>query len=207
MLGNIIIKPMEEIHIGQVSKLLVDGFRAKFQKYSKISDEQLVLFFERILNKNRGKTSGLRMVALEEDKVVGSICLKTKKELTLMEELNGFPWGVFSQIGLKNMMVLFISLCLLEHRPCDKECYVEDVEIDPDYRGHGVGKKLIVWAQNYVKKAPELAELSLHVAQTNIRAQELYHKMSFLEVEHGDSWTRGLVLDEKGWDYMVWEKI
>ena len=53
--------------------------------------------------------------------------------------------------------------------------------IQKEYRGFGIGKKLINELLNWAEKNPLIEKVSLGVFSTNLRAIELYKSMGFIE--------------------------
>ncbi len=53
--------------------------------------------------------------------------------------------------------------------------------VDPHYRGHGVGDKLLEAVTQWATNSQQIKNLILHVKSNNLRAKELYIRAGFLE--------------------------
>lgn len=202
----LIIEPMQPKYHQQVSRLLVHGFRGKFQPLTSLPDNMLALFFEKLFDQFPGELASHRMIALQGGEVVGSVCIKVKAELNIKQEIMNFPWCDFNLFGKRNLFKLFLSLCLLNHQPQAGECYIEDISVHPAHQGKGIGRCLLKWAQQHVQTNSCLTMLSLHVSERNQHAKKLYEQMSFYTQDQKSSMFRYLLFRELEWNYMVWRK-
>ena len=66
--------------------------------------------------------------------------------------------------------------------PTGKKAWIEDVVVSENYRGRGVGKKLMEFAINFVKKK-EVSLLMLTSKPLRIAANNLYVKLGFEKKE------------------------
>lgn len=200
------IEPMQAKYNHQVGLLLVHGFRGKFQPLTNLPDNTLALFFEKLLDQIPPEPASQRMIVLEAEEVVGSLCIKEKAESGRKQEVLNFPWSDCERFGKWNLFKLFLSLYFLDHQPQDGECYIEDISVHPAHQGKGVGKCLLQWAQQHVQSKSCLDRLSLHVVGKNQRAKKLYEQMSFCTQDCKSSILRYLLFHEFEWNYMVWRK-
>ncbi len=60
--------------------------------------------------------------------------------------------------------------------------YIGHLAIDPDYRGLGIGEKLVAYHMENAKTF-QRKKIELDVAETNPRAKKLYEKIGFILVE------------------------
>ncbi|CAH8770819.1 GNAT family N-acetyltransferase [Paenibacillus dendritiformis] len=202
--ARITIEPMQAKYNPQVGRLLVHGFRGKFQHLTNMSDEDLALFFEKLLEHIPAEPASRRIVALEEGEVIGTLSIKWNANSEIKEEKKQLPsWRSFNSFGKWNLLKLFIGLSLLDHKPQAGECYIAAVVVHPDHRSKGVGKLLLEWAQQFVQAEPSLNILSLHVSGKNPRAKHLYEQLSFYTHSQENSILSHFLFDEWKWNYMV----
>lgn len=202
--ARITIEPMQAKYNPQIGRLLVHGFRGKFQHLTNMSDEDLALFFEKLFEHFPTEPASQRMVALQEREVIGTLSIKWNANSDIKEEKKQLPsWRSFNSFGKWNLLKLFIGLSLLDHKPQAGECYIAAVVVHPDHRSKGVGKLLLEWAQQFVQAEPSLNILSLHVSGKNPRAKHLYEQLSFYTHSQENSKISHFLFDEWKWHYMV----
>ena len=200
----ITIETMHPKYNGQLSRLLVYGFRGKFQTYTNLTDDKLALFFEKLLNAFPLEPASHRVIALQNNKLIGSLAIKWKPEAELKQEKQNFSlWDLFKLFDKWDLFKLFLSLYFLNHTPKPKECYIADVSVHPAYRGKGIGRLLLQWALQYVRNDPKLNVLSLHVAGKNTKAKHLYEQLAFQTHYQKTSFIRYFLFNERKWDYMM----
>ncbi|MCM3269742.1 GNAT family N-acetyltransferase [Paenibacillus elgii] len=199
----ITIEPIQAKYNSQVSRLLVQGFGRKFQNLTSMSDGELALFFEKLLDHFPADPASQRMVALQDGEVIGTISIKWKPESTLKQKQNLPSWESFNRFGTWNLLKMRIGLYLFDHKPEAGECYISDVAVHPEHRGKGVGKLLLQWAQYFVQTKPSLDRLSLYVSGKNPRAKQLYEQLLFRTHSQTKSLMWHLLFKEMKWDYMV----
>jgi ribosomal protein S18 acetylase RimI-like enzyme len=200
-IAPITIEPMQSKYNPQVGRLLVHGFRGKFQHLTNLNDDDLALFFEKLFDHFPKEPASQRMVALQEGEVIGTISIKWKAEADRKQKQELSSWKSFNRFGGWNLLKMLIGLYFLNHEPQAGECYIADVAVDPKHRSKGVGKLLLQWAQHVVE--PHLDVLSLHVVGKNPRAKHLYELLSFQTHLQKKSLVRQLLFNESNWDYMV----
>ncbi len=69
--------------------------------------------------------------------------------------------------------------------PNEKSGYITHVQIAPKYRGEGHGKKLMIFAFNYLK-GKRKKEVLLKVTKANNAALTLYEKIGFKKISEDD---------------------
>ncbi|KOY14771.1 GNAT family N-acetyltransferase [Paenibacillus xylanivorans] len=197
----ITIEPMQAKYNLQVGRLLVHGFRGKFQNLTNMNDDDLALFFEKLFEHFPTEPASQRMVALQDGEVIGTISIKWKPESDIKQKLPS--WKNFNRLGKWNLLKMLIGLSLLDHKPQAGECYIAEIVVHPDHRSKGVGKLLLQWAQHFMQTEPHLDMLSLHVVGSNPRAKHLYELLSFQTHLQKNSLVRHLLFNESKWEYMV----
>jgi len=202
-IGTITIEPMKARYNAEVGRLLVHGFRGKFQTLTKMNDDELALFFEKLLDHFPAEPSSQRVVALLEGEVIGTISVKWKDEYGWKREEKLPSWKSFSPLGIWSFYKMLLGLSLLDYKPQVGECYIADLAVHPAHRDKGVGKRLLQWAQHYVHTEPRLEVLSLHVSGQNQRAKQLYERLSFQTRSQKYSLAGYFLFRESQWDYMA----
>ena len=203
MATPITIESMHERYNAQVSRLLVHGFRGKFQALTKMNDDELSLFFEKLFDQFPIEPATQRMVAILDGNVVGSISIKWDNGSYMKQLSKHHSWESFRIFGNWNLFKMLLGLYFLEHKPKPGECYIADVVVHPDYRSMGVGKLLLNWAHHFFQSDSRLDKLSLFVSGSNPRAKRLYEELSFQTCLQKNSFIRHLLFNEKTWHYMV----
>ena len=112
---------------------------------------------------------------------------------TLIEQLTGRE-STFSEDDLRNVLQDSASrLFVMRHKesivgmltlgiyncPTGRKVWIEDVVIDRELRGKGLGEELIEYAINYVKKNLAPCSLMLTSRPSRIAANALYRKKGF----------------------------
>ncbi len=112
---------------------------------------------------------------------------------TLIEQLTGRE-STFSEDDLRNVLQDSASRLFVMHHndnivgmitlgiyfcPTGRKVWVEDVVIDRELRGKGLGEELIEYAINYVKEHLAPCSLMLTSRPSRVAANELYRKSGF----------------------------
>lgn len=202
--STITLELMQMKYNAQVSQLLVDGFRSKFQYRTKVTDHDLAQFFEQMLSISSHDLDCQRIVAIQDGVVVGTLAVqwhadptkpKQKSSLSLYKKPQNFArW---------NALKLWIGLILLEHQPKVGECYITDVVVHPQHRSTGISKLLFDWVEQFVASRADLNYLSLHVSSKNIRAKSLYERLSFHTSSQRKSWLHHFFFQQSTWYFMI----
>lgn len=203
----ITIEPMSAKYNPQIGRLLVHGFRGKFHPLTNMTDDDLALFFQKLLEHFPAEPASQRMVALQEGIVIGTISVKWKPEFIVKQQQKLPSLKNFKQFGKWSLLKLLIGVSLLNHKPQAGECYIADVVVHPDHRSKGVGTLLMQWAQHFALNDPRLNLLSLHVVGSNLRAKQLYEQLCFYTQLQQNSLSRHLFFKELTWNYMVMKLI
>ncbi len=81
-------------------------------------------------------------------------------------------------------------LACLRHRTVDGEVYIDGIAVAPDWRGRGIGSRLIAALEAWAADR-QLALLCLEVIDTNPRARKLYQRLGFEIAGHQTVWPLG----------------
>ena len=125
--------------------------------------------------------------------LISSDALTAESIRALIEQLTGRE-STFSEDDLRNVLQDSASrLFVMRHKerivgmltlgiytcPTSRKVWVEDVVINNELRGKGLGKELIDYAINYVKKNLAPCSLMLTSRPSRVAANELYRKSGF----------------------------
>ncbi|MCG7407046.1 GNAT family N-acetyltransferase [Paenibacillus sp. ACRRX] len=204
--AGITVEPMQAKYNLQVGRLLVYGFRGKFQHLTNLNDDDLAQFFASLLELFPAAMTTRRVIAVYEGEVIGTLSIKWNVGSIIKQEKKASAsWKNFSRFSKWNAVKLFLGLWSLEHKPQVGECYIADVAVHPGHRSKGIGSMLLDWARQHAQAEPRLKLLSLHVSGKNPRARQLYEQMSFRRHSHKISVMSHVLLKEGNWYYMVQE--
>lgn len=196
------IEPVRSELFLPVGELMAYGFGYKFNKLTSLSFHELAHVFEQLLHYLPQQQNSIRVVARQQDEVVGTMCLKWKGEQPTYD-LSW--WNKCNGIGNWKLFKLVTGLTLLHHSPNLQECYIEDLVVHPQHQGKGIGKLLLQYANQFMMQSASLSYLSLHVASHNDKAIKLYERYQFNQLNDDSSLLTGLLLGEKKWNYMIRE--
>ncbi len=193
------IQPFCPEHYEQVSDILFDAFRSKFEKLTNLEESKLRGF---VRAAGPGECDAGTWVAELDGRIVGIISLKW----------NGMDKGkparplqlgkLIHDYGLLNTIRFYTGMALLQEALPEGECYVEHIAVSAQARGMGVGHQLLDFGQE-VATAHGLSRYTLNVALSNPRARALYEKMGFGVTKKVTSWLTKLFINETGFYYMV----
>lgn len=203
------IEPVRPQFHQAVAELMAYGFGHKFRKITSLSTYDLAYVFEQLLKHLPMEQSNLRVIARQNEEIVGSMCLKWKGSsnrvaITTVRAKSHW-WGQCNRVGMWKRLQLITVLHLLKHTPKLGECYVEDLVVHPQHQGKGIGTQLLQWAQNYMLQSKSMSFLSLHVASQNHQAIRLYERYQFHKQYSTNSFLTGLLLGENQWHYMIYK--
>ncbi|QUL54902.1 GNAT family N-acetyltransferase [Paenibacillus tritici] len=203
----ITIESMDAKYNRPVGRLLAQAFHGKFSRRTELGGGDLAPHFEKLLQYVPAEPFTQRMVALQEGEVIGSIAIKRKPMLNALTPTQKIPLAeIVSLFGNWRMIQMLIGLHVLDHEPEAGECYIADLAVHSDQQGKGIGRLLIQWARHVVDTDPQLDRLSLHVSSGNLRARQLYEKLSFHTSSREKRFILFVLCNQWEWEYMVQEK-
>lgn len=198
------LEPMQSKFTPAVCKLLMTQFRQNFKQCQSLGDEQLIRFFEKQLEASFLDASAHHMVAVCDDKVVGSLFLtwktqfdQPKKQYTFVskEHLALFGKWDFLKLGL--------SLHLLEHKPQLQECYIAHLLVHPDESESGVETALLQYANDFAHNDAHFDLLTVHTTGKDEESIRLYAKYFFKTCLQKSSLTRSVLFGDARWNFMT----
>lgn len=138
------------------------------------------------------------ITALDRERLIGILGIQTDTAEFMNVTLGGLR-QFYGTVGSLWRMAL---LSVLHHTPLTGEAYVDGVAVVQDYRGRGVGTRLIraldAWATGQ-----GLAMLSLEVVDANPRAEKLYRHLGFQAVREQTVWPFSTLLGFRSSTVMI----
>lgn len=163
----IIKKGLSENHYTNASNLIIKAFNDKLipilgnpQKAKKIIEASM--------------NTDYCFSATSESELIGCIAFQIGEKNFLSFSLRNLVliYGIWG--GIKRA----VKLSTLTHKTAKDEVYIEAIAVDEDFRGRGIGRKLINEVLEYGRKN-NYKTLSLEVINTNPRAETLYKNIGF----------------------------
>ena len=118
--------------------------------------------------------------------------LTNRREVVIVADGDGGRLAGFVCVQLKK------SFCYDEYMPEITEVYVR-----PEYRGRGVAREMLTFAQEYCKKIYPLHSFELLTGSDNTAAQKLYSALGF---ERSGEIHRNLARDTADYRFQLWSK-
>jgi len=198
------LESMQPKHSQSLIELLIYTFRNHFKQCQNLSDEQLTHLFEKRLESSSNEASTHRIIALEDDKVVGTLCLKWKPESEQAKAKNVlFSKEMVQVLGKWEYVKLAISSHLLKHEPALYECYIADISVHPEHQEQGIEPLLIQWACDFAKKDSKFDLITLHLMDKNKDTARFFEKFFFRTCLQKKSFARSVLFDDYQWNYMT----
>lgn len=201
----------------EVCRLLAASFRGKFGRAD--ADEPQDARTARLLAAiwpYRREPNKLQLAAWSEDapdaEPIGTLLLKWRPRAKPIESAESVG---FSEPSLIKLMIefgplrtlrLLVGMAALHYTPAAEECYVEHLAVRPDCRGQGIGRKLMLHAQQYAEQAG-FRTCALHVSKKNPAAIALYESLGFIKVGEERRFASGCLFREYDWLLMRKEMI
>ena len=195
----VVVRPATVEDMPRVGEILVEGFSTKFGAIfgRRIDRAPRVIAQIEYLMLERGLCT--LFVAQMDGQVVGLL------ELTGRRERLSDVWGqlqiMLRKVGLLYTLRATIGLALLHEATVRDTAYVTNVAVSTDFRGRGVGWRLLESAEEWTQ-ARGKSSLSLHVAASN-RARHLYERFGFRLEKRSEEWLTGWLFGIRAWLLMV----
>lgn len=182
MNSDIKIRQMKQKDFTESALIMSHAFSSKFPALTKfstgeISDFMLAggVFHENNLNGH--------YVAIEEDKVVGILHLESYETKKNTEKTPIKSRYLIRKFGLFRSLISGISMFFLYHSVSKGELTVDFIAVHPDFRGRGVGGKLLDFGENQARQTDGISRYTLGVIEKNIGARRLYERKGFCVVK------------------------
>ena len=106
---------------------------------------------------------------------VKNVCRENKYFLAHKESYTDNYYTVF--VGIVHKKIIGV-LVISRH---SSNFYIDHIEVDPDYRGKGIGTELLIFTEKYVKQQ-NLKVIRLDTLEINKKAQQFYKKNKFEQI-------------------------
>ncbi|MBC2041745.1 GNAT family N-acetyltransferase [Listeria welshimeri] len=182
--------------LDEVAFIVCSGFKSKFTNalFSEKEVYDVVYAFCYYIYTEKGENL---LIATSDGKVCGCLFLTNKND-----SHRHFYQSVSRFLPFSKRLKLLFLLSLLSHKPTTDERYIDFIIVSSDFRGQGIGKKLI----SYCKETFHTERLTLYVAKNNTHAYQLYQNLGFQVVEKENSIFMGVLTGIKEWYKMEWIK-
>ena len=183
----------------RVGEVLVEGFSHKFGVVfgQRIDRAPGVIAQIERLRFERGLCT--LFVAQMDGRVVGVLDLSGRRER--LSDLWGQLQVMLRGVGPLYTLRATVGLALLHEETVENTAYVSDVAVATDFRGRGIGWRLLESAEGWAQ-AHGKGSLSLHVVASN-RARHLYERFGFRLEKRIEEWLADRLFGIRAWLYMV----
>jgi ribosomal protein S18 acetylase RimI-like enzyme len=187
-------------HDSQIKDLVISAFQTKFNRLSSLNRKELMQLLNLFWFFPSCSSVNKQIVIKDRDKVCATMLLRGNNEKQY-RKINYLL--LIRKYGLKNVVKIIAGLSVLEYSVKEKEYYIDHLAVAENYRGQGLGKELIMWAQNYIDLD---TNLTLIVAADNIGAITLYKKLGFNIVHQQKSFLTGFFFGKDAWYLMEYRR-
>jgi ribosomal protein S18 acetylase RimI-like enzyme len=199
--GQVNIRDFKRADLGQVSEILVEAFKKKFEKIAQLpSDEMLGLLIDTGMIDSYPFPGYI--VAEDDSGIVGVLILRWKGQEHPEPKLEFVKTA--GKYGWLRLIRLLAGYWFIKPRPGKGVCYDERLGVRPDKRGSGIGTQLLEYGFEYAAN-DGFKKLTLHVASTDVGAIRLYEKLGFKIPMTEKSYITGLILGSRVWHYMGYD--
>ena len=173
--NKIILRPAQLIDADTLARLWVETFPEKFGPIMGDNAEAIIYDWLRLSQRHLQTTT----LATVDNVVVGFISLETPTapkpdDGRLLWHALRLHCSVFGAAKSVAKMALMDS----DHKPNKDEVYIEMLGVDKNWRGRGVAKVLMHYAET-VADEKNVRRLSLNVVRGNVAALNLYQDFGF----------------------------
>jgi ribosomal protein S18 acetylase RimI-like enzyme len=163
-----IVRPAMHADAPGIARVVARAFKDKFNPAFG-TEEKAIRALTPYIAAEMTRRGNHVLVATVNDTVVGSVSVSTQK---------GFVSGVtgmfYRSVGLwGTVRALFVLSFLSDPAPAPDEAYVEVLGVAPEYQRRGVGRALMIAAEELARSLNK-RRLTLYVTSNNRGAQELY---------------------------------
>lgn len=182
----------------ETKKLVIESFQGKFSS-SGFSSNEIINITQSFWSFPSLKSVNQQLIVKENEQVVGTMLLKrTNDEQPKIKKIV----SLFTIFNVFNLFKLLSIFAILEHKVKENEVYIDHIVSDKHFRNHGIGSALLEKAKESVLPTEFL---SLYVADTNVKAIELYKRHGFHIVNTKKSFIRKMLISEEKWHYMIFQ--
>ncbi len=196
------IRPMIEDDFPQAAIIMTHAFRGKMVALKSWPNERVTDLFLYLPAFDKNNLEGSYVYTYEE-KVVGIVCLKWKKQQKSKTTPKYNIFKAIRRFGMFKLLFTIFSFVILGSKVTKDEMMVDYIAIDPEYRGKGIGSKLLDFGENQARKNKDIKVYSLMVIGQNIKAIKLYERIGFKVVKTTKFFFLRIFTGVKEFHYMV----
>lgn len=180
----------------ELSSLIYESFRKKFSSK----------FFSKETAKKITHLISIYICACERDRLL--VAIAKNQLIGCLYFLNTETSDYYFRYLLKKIfnyldqLKVYFFLTLLSHKPRKEETYIDFLAVASNFRGNGIGKKLLANLKIHSKK-----QVSLHVASNNTAAISLYSSQGFKVKVQKKSTLSKQILEIPVWYFMEWRNL
>lgn len=167
-LGAPTVRPARETDAPGIARVVAHAFKDKFNPAFGTTEKATRALTPYITAEMKRKGNYV-FVATVGDRVVGSVSVSTQRSF-----VSGVVGMFYRTVGFwGTVRALFVLSFLSDPAPAPDEAYVEVLGVAPEYRRHGVGRALMIAAEEMARSLHK-RRLTLYVTSNNRAAQTLY---------------------------------
>jgi GNAT superfamily N-acetyltransferase len=118
-----------------------------------------------------------------DDRLVGVLALQTREGSFWNPNTTSF----IREYGIVGGLTKYCGLALLHHKTESDEWYIDGIAVAKDMRGMGIGTKLLAQLEHRAR-SHGINKLTLEVINTNQRAETLYRRLGYCEINRSSLW-------------------
>lgn len=192
---------MEPRDFEMATKIMVEAFRGKLVALDTFSDQDLYDLMVHAKVFHESLMPG-HYVATIDGHVAGILYLKWKANAKLKRP--SFKVGpLFKRFGIWPMILTGIEVLILDSVIRRGEMMVDFIAVSGEFRGKGIGGKLLEFGEDFARQTSHIWQYSLNVIERNQGAKKLYERKGFVvKKTENVKWLKWLTSVEKV-HYMV----
>ena len=195
---SINIRPFQKSDLMQITDIMVDSFKEKYQRLLNLDQGQLSDFMIKIGVIYPYPFQGY-FVAEDKGKILGVMVLKWINQNRPKVK---FQFLRASRYGWFNLIKVFVGLSINHMIRLKKGiCYIEYIAVKSGEQGRGIGTKLLEFGKTFALKK-EFEQFALYVSSLNKKAVKLYTMLGFRIEKSKKSTLTKLLVGIKKWYYM-----
>jgi len=172
------VRPMEKEDKEIVSKFIYESFWQKMLPLHSLSESEARQLIKGLMF-SLDESLAFYYMAEVDGKVVGMIKLKTAddKEDYIFNQIY-----TLLKVGVIKLIQAGILLQAMDYKVPKEHMFIEMIAVDSDYRGLGIGTKLLSFGENKARATQGITKYSLQVIEKNRKAKILYERFGFKAV-------------------------
>jgi len=186
----------------KIKSLVINAFQSKFTSLVNLDEINYLSLINHFWEIPYDSHNAKQVVIKDNHNICATMLIKKKSN----KKEKGLKFDYISlskQYGHRNVIKLITALLVLNHSVKKGEWYIDHIAVDKNYRGKGIGKVLINWAQDFIEQE---GKLTLFVSTKNKNAIHLYKKEGFQIKNKKISLWKWILFHEPCWYFMEWRK-